>query len=238
MGNLDTYNRLRSCPIEAQKPISAGRLKGMTDINPMWRIKAITEEFGEPGFGWTIKIVRTWVEDGAAGEKTANVEIELRVKRNGEWSEPIPGIGGAMLIENERNGPHTCDECYKKAFTDAQSVAFKALGLAADIYFAKDPDSKYPTGDQSGETAPFAPVHKQQTPLLPQLTYEQALSLMLTTGKYPGMTLSQIYKTDIGYIKELGSSPDTDPRVLQAIAMINAEIARFQTEKASKPAGG
>ena len=233
MGNLDLYNRLRTCPPEAQKPITAGRLKGMTDINPMWRIKAITDRFGKPGFGWTLKVVRTWVEEGASGERTANVEIEFRYKdgETGEWSEPIPGIGGSMLVENERNGPHTCDECFKKAYTDAQSVAFKTVGLAADIYFAKDPDSKYPTGDQSGDTKPFAPVHSQPQPLLPPLTYKQALDLMLTTGKYQGHTLAQIYKSDVAYINELGRSPDTPPRILEAIGIINAEIARFREEK-------
>lgn len=233
MGNLDLYNSLRSCPHEAQKPITAGRLKGMTDINPMWRIKAITDRFGKPGFGWTLKIVRTWVEEGAAGERTANVEIEFRYKdeNTGEWSAPIPGIGGSMLIENERNGPHTCDECYKKAFTDAQSVAFKTLGLAADIYFAKDPDSKYPTGDQNGDILPFSPVHKPQVQS-PQMTYEQALSFVLPSGRYPGLMMSEIYKTDIEYINELGRSPDTDPAVIQAISIINAEIKKARAKKA------
>lgn len=51
MGNLDIYNVVRSVPSEAQKPILAGRLKGMTDVNPMWRIKTLTELFGACGFG-------------------------------------------------------------------------------------------------------------------------------------------------------------------------------------------
>lgn len=139
-----------------------------------------------------------------------------------------------MFVENESKGIHTCDECYKKALTDAISVACKALGVAADIYFAKDPDSKYPTGDQSGDTDPFPQVHSQQ-PLLPQLTYEQALNLMLTTGKYPGLTLAQIYKTDIEYVNELGRSPDTDPIVVQAVSIINAEIKKARE---AKKAGG
>ena len=35
MDNLEIYNSLRQVPQNAQKPIQAGRLKGMTDINPM-----------------------------------------------------------------------------------------------------------------------------------------------------------------------------------------------------------
>ena len=235
MENMELYTKFRACPPEAQKPITAGRLKGKTDINPMWRLKVLTEQFGPCGIGWVYKIVRTWIDDGNGAEKIANVEIELKIKYCGEWSEPIPGIGGAMFVENESKGIHTCDECYKKALTDAISVACKALGVAADIYFDKDPDSKYHTedqlGNQSGDTSPFPQVHPQQS-LLPQLTYEQALNLMLTTGKYPGLALSQIYKTDIEYINELGRSPDTDPRVLQAISIINAEIKKARAKKA------
>ena len=41
--NLSIYERVRSVPAEAKKAIEAGRLKGKSDINPMWRIKALTE---------------------------------------------------------------------------------------------------------------------------------------------------------------------------------------------------
>lgn len=152
--NLELYDKFRVCPKEAQKPIAAGRLKGMTDINPMWRIKALTEAFGPCGIGWTTKILNTWIDEGSDGERIANVHIALRIKYNGEWSEPIEGIGGAMQISSERNGLHTDDECYKKAYTDAMSVACKALGIAADVYWSRDPESKYQT---SAEPTPPPP---------------------------------------------------------------------------------
>jgi hypothetical protein len=173
---MELYNKFRSCPKEAQKQIQAGRLKGKTDINPMWRLKMLTEAFGPCGFGWTLRIVRMWIEDGAEKrqyndcgeligsnvEKTANVEIALRVNYKGEWSEDIPGIGGAMFVELESRGFNTEDEAYKKAYTDAISVACKALGIAADIYFANDPDSKYYTNTQ-GQTQPQSkPAQKPQ----------------------------------------------------------------------------
>lgn len=155
--NLELYDKFRVCPKEAQKPISAGRLKGMTDINPMWRIKALTEAFGPCGIGWTTKILNTWIDEGSDGERIANVHIALRIKYNGEWSEPIEGIGGAMQISSERNGLHTDDECYKKAYTDAMSVACKALGIAADVYWSRDPESKYQTASPAPEEQPPAP---------------------------------------------------------------------------------
>lgn len=142
MNNLELYEKVRAVPKEAQKTIAAGRLKGMTDINPMWRIKTLTEQFGICGFGWKTEIVNKWIEDGADGEKTANMQIRLFVKIGDKWSDGIEGVGGSLLVSNEKNGAHTDDECYKKAYTDAISVACKALGIGADVYFSKD-STKY-----------------------------------------------------------------------------------------------
>lgn len=53
--NMSIYNAVRSVPNEAIKPISAGRLKGFSDINPMWRIKKLTEMFGPCGVAGGMK---------------------------------------------------------------------------------------------------------------------------------------------------------------------------------------
>lgn len=140
--NLDLYNRVRKVPQEAIKSIAAGRLKGMSDINPMWRIKRLTEEFGVCGFGWKYEIIRMWNENGGNGVISSFVHINLFVKMNGEWSEAIQGIGGSSFVTNEKNGLYTSDECFKMALTDAISVACKALGMGADVYWDKD-STKY-----------------------------------------------------------------------------------------------
>ena len=141
--NLDIYEKLRAVPNEAKKPISGGRLKGMTDINPMWRIKSLTEQFGPCGIGWYYEIKDRWLETCMAKDEiTANVNINLYVKVDGEWSKPIPGIGGSMLVASERNGLYVNDECYKMALTDALSVACKSLGMGADVYWQSD-NTKY-----------------------------------------------------------------------------------------------
>lgn len=137
MGNLDLYNRVRVVPEEAKKTIKGGRLNGMTDINPMWRIKVLTSEYGPCGIGWFYKPVKKWTEQ-AGGETVAFVDIELFVKVDGEWSQPICGTGGSKLSQNERNGLFVSDECYKMATTDAISVACKQLGIGADVYFGAD----------------------------------------------------------------------------------------------------
>lgn len=156
MENMDIYNKLRAVPQEAIKPIAAGRLKGMSDINPMWRIKALTETFGTCGFGWKYEITKQWLETGTDNEIRAFVNINLFVKVDGEWSEAIPGTGGSSLTTVERNGAYVSDEAYKMALTDALSVSCKALGMAADVYWAND-RTKY-TAAQQTRTAHQPPV--------------------------------------------------------------------------------
>ena len=71
MNHMDIYEAVRTPPQEALKAIEAGRLKGMTDINPMWRIKALTERFGPCGIGWKPVITRQWTENGSDGTMAA-----------------------------------------------------------------------------------------------------------------------------------------------------------------------
>ena len=148
MEKMDIYNRVRSVPDEAKKAISSGRLKGMTDINPMWRIKKLTEEFGPCGIGWWTKVTDRWTE--TVGDETcAFVDLELYIKVGDEWSKPITGSGGSKLATKERSGIYVSDECYKMAETDALSVACKKLGIGADVYFSTDRTKYSQTVDDS-----------------------------------------------------------------------------------------
>ena len=178
MDNLTLYNKVRSVPTEAKKEILAGRLKGKTDINPMWRIKTLTEQFGMCGIGWVAPIVRTWLDEGADGEEIANVEILLKVKVDGAWSEGITGIGGSMFISNERSGKYTDDDCYKKAYTDAISVACKSLGVGADVYYSKD-TTKYDARNGENPQKPTPPPQAPKTPQnAPFVSQRQAIANM------------------------------------------------------------
>lgn len=140
--NLAIYNSVRAVPHEALKTIAAGRLKGMSDINPMWRIKCLTERFGMCGVGWKYVITSQKLEPGGNEEVAAFVNIDLFVKIKGLWSDAIPGTGGSSFVAAERSGLHVSDECFKMALTDAISVACKALGVGANVYWDKD-RSKY-----------------------------------------------------------------------------------------------
>lgn len=135
--NLKIYNAVKKVPKEAQRPITGGRLKGKTEINPMWRIKALTEQFGPCGIGWYYEVVRQWLEPSGS-EVAAFVNIQLYIKVGDEWSKPISGVGGAMFVEQQKGGAYVSDECYKMATTDAISVACKQLGIGADVYWEAD----------------------------------------------------------------------------------------------------
>ena len=164
--NMRIYNAVRAVPTEAIKPITAGRLKGKSDINPMWRIKKLTEQFGPCGEGWYTDGVRYWtVIQEKSLEMAVFCELQLHTKGENGWSAPIYGIGGNTVIAAEKNGLYLDDEAYKKAYTDALSVACKALGIGADVYWQSD-RTKY-----SGVTEPEA-----RQPAAVQFDYRAALT--------------------------------------------------------------
>lgn len=147
--NMLIYENARAVPNEAKKTIGAGRLKGFTDVNPMWRIKKLTELFGACGVGWWYEITEKRLEKADNGEVKAFVDILLYYgdPETGETSKGIPGTGGSSFISNERSGQYVSDECFKMALTDALSVAAKALGVGADVYFDKDRTKYSPNAD-------------------------------------------------------------------------------------------
>lgn len=159
---MEIYEAAREVPGTAKRMITGGRLKGKTDINPMWRIKKLTELFGPCGIGWKYEIVRMWTETGNDGEATANVNINLFYRKEDGWSEAIPGVGGSMLVAKEKGGMFTSDECYKMALTDAISVSCKALGIGADVYWSGDvtkyTDQREETVGLPGRAGNHAPV--------------------------------------------------------------------------------
>lgn len=135
--NLAIYTAYAEPPETALKTIGAGKLKGFTDVNPMWRIKALTELFGPVGFGWYTKTIRQWLETGPDGRTAAFCDIELYVydAAAGKWSMPIEGTGGSMFVNIFKGNPESSDEAFKMAYTDAVSVACKSLGIAANVYW-------------------------------------------------------------------------------------------------------
>lgn len=140
---ISIYESLSRPPKDALKEIGGGKLKGMTDINPQWRYKVMTEKFGLIGVGWKYEVQKLWTEQGAGGEVLAFAQVAVFVKDGENWSDPIEGIGGSKLVALEKGAPVSNDEGYKMAVTDAFSTALKMLGVAADIYAGRWDGSKY-----------------------------------------------------------------------------------------------
>lgn len=204
--NLRYYELLRKVPQEALKPIMAGRLKGKSDINPVWRIQAMTNAFGACGIGWKYEITKQWQETYGQ-EVKAFTNINLYIKVDGEWSEPIPGTGGATLVEMSKSGAYVNDEGFKMSLTDALSVSMKALGVAADVYFASDAskslyDTKYDQQSYVAQQPVQQPVHQvQQTQFVGEAQYKGEIAacadmnaLMAVWQKYPQLQGDKVFR--------------------------------------------
>lgn len=174
MENMSLYEAVRAVPGIAKKQFNNGSFSG-TDINPMWRIKTLTEQFGPCGIGWYYEVVSERAE--TYGDTVmAIVDLKLYIKVDGEWSKPIYGTGGNCLVKVTKQGARPSDEGYKMALTDALSVACKALGIGADVYFEKD-KTKYTAANIQPEPLPedaFQPGDK----------IEQAFSASLAISKW------------------------------------------------------
>jgi hypothetical protein len=163
MTDMEWFEAKSRPPKDALKAISGGRLKGMTDIKPQWRNKAMTELYGLCGFGWKYTIDKQWSETCSTGEVMCFVNISLFIMVDGAWSDAIPATGGSQIVELEKNYDYrnkqdtpdepkkvqyANDEGYKMALTDALSVAMQRIGIAGAIYEGLWDGSKYKTVEQ------------------------------------------------------------------------------------------
>ena len=184
MDNMWIYEQGRSVPVEAQKAFSNGSFSG-TDINPMWRIKKLTELFGPAGIGWYYEVLSERAE--TYGETVmAIVDINLYVKVDGEWSKPIYGTGGNQLVQVFKSGAKPSDEGYKKALTDALSIACKALGIGADIWYSRDPSAVDPTSKYAEKyTQPAQPAPATVKAAPAQVPKTEAPAAVATSAAVP-----------------------------------------------------
>jgi hypothetical protein len=162
--NMRFYGLVQDTPQEAQKAFNNGRFSG-TDINPMWRIKKLTEIFGPAGFGWWTQNEKYVFEScEATGEIAVFCTLELVVvdPETETVSKPITGVGGNKFVVAQKSGKYCNDEAYKMAYTDALSIACKALGFSHDIYFASDRTKYTMSGDSQPQSsnipAPTEPI--------------------------------------------------------------------------------
>lgn len=162
--NLRFYELARAVPKEAQKAFNNGKFSG-TDINPMWRIKKLTELFGPVGIGWYAEVVSREIRKADNGVECAFVATNLYIKDKGEWSKPIYGEGGNTFVAQTKNGMSVSDEAYKMAYTDALSNSAKALGIGADIWWSNDKEhsTKYDLQQERSKEVTEQPNTEQKT---------------------------------------------------------------------------
>lgn len=141
--NLAVWDKVKHPPIEALSKIKGGRLSGNTNISPQWRYKIMTETFGVCGIGWKYEVVNKQKEEVSNDQIIVFVDINLFIKIDEKWSEPIPGNGGSFLIAKETNKMFSCDEAFKMATTDALGTAMKLIGVGSDIYMGMHDGDKY-----------------------------------------------------------------------------------------------
>lgn len=194
--NMKLYEAVRTVPENAKKTISAGRLKGMTDINPMWRIKSLTEQFGACGVGWYIEPLFHWEEE-VDDEVCVFVELNLYVKYGDEWSKPIYGVGGSKLASKEKKGLYVNDECYKMATTDAISVACKSLGMGADVYWQND-NTKYNDVKKEADDLVTSPITKSHIEIIELKAKDFNVNIEDITKRYGKEKLEDLTEADYG----------------------------------------
>lgn len=151
--NMRFYVQVQDTPKEAQKSFNNGRFSG-TDINPMWRIKMLTQMFGPVGIGWWTENEKyVFEESEATGETAVFCTLQLRYvdPETKEVSHPVSGIGGNKFIVSQKTGKYCNDEAYKMAYTDALSIACKSLGFSHDIYYQNDRTKYTMSGDNQPE---------------------------------------------------------------------------------------
>lgn len=119
---------------------------------------------------------------------------------------PVSKEGKKILTEGQATG--VCITYLRRYSLNA------ALGINGDA----DTDGSY--ADDAEDDTP--------------LTYETALDFIITFGKHSGKTMKEIYKTDRDYINWLAGGEKTDPKIKEAIGIINAKIAENNQKKDAK----
>lgn len=171
------WTAVATVPVDKLKKIEFGPLKGKSDINPQWRIKAMTEVYGLCGIGWYHELAERWTETAHNGVIMAFCKVNVYINiGGGEWSKPICGIGGNELVSIARGELKQSDEGWKMAYTDGLGTALKSIGVASEIYEGNFDGSKYQKQNQ------------QATAKTPELTLADKINAIADTAKAAGIT--------------------------------------------------
>ena len=232
--NMKYYNQLTTPPAEAVKPISGGNLKGKSDINPQWKIEAMTATFGPCGIGWKFNITDEKTFQCGDGQILLFLTVALMYHDGECWSEPVYGCGGDFIIEKNKNGLVPNDEAYKMCLTDALGNAMKCIGVAGDVYRGFW-DSKYGRSNRTQEQTSTSKAQAQATgDKFVRITPQGVVMVAMSDGKNESgqqmVKYKDIHELTIDELEKMAKTPQYK-LAHQAIKNLLAEIA--PQEKAS-----
>ena len=180
------------------KTIQFGALKGKSDINPQWRVKAMTEVYGMCGIGWAHREAERWTTACDNGEVLAFCKVEVKIVNGDKWSEPIVGIGGNKIVSIANGKPKPNDEGWKMAYTDALGTALKSIGVASEIYEGNFDGSKYLNPPTSATPEPLPTITEDEVVKAINWGFEkdktgkETLDIFVTKKTIPGDVAKRI----------------------------------------------
>lgn len=196
--DINNYKALSSPPDDALKKIEGGNLKGKSDINPQWRIEALTAQFGLCGVGWKFEILDKTIYPIDGGEILLYMTIALYIKDGEKWSDPIIGCGGDFIRVRNKNGLVANDEAFKMCLTDALGSAMRNIGVAADVYRGFY-DTKYKRQNeqpyqkqQSENNSTSSPKNSPKVQKAPDKVTEKQLENLRVAAKKKGVDIAAI----------------------------------------------
>lgn len=143
--NLEVWNLVQDTPKEFLKQIPGSSGKQLTEINPTYRVKKMTEAFGPLGIGWKYQIARDL--NGNLIERTEaslvnnqivfyKVLVEVYIRYENEWVKAAEQWGSAELIEVFNSGKvaDKMNDAHKSAMTDALGKLLSHFGVGSDVY--------------------------------------------------------------------------------------------------------
>ena len=111
------------------------------------------------------ELINQKIYEGDANGRFVYYRLSFFLQETGDLTATISANSRYRLWVNGQpvSSVHIDDEAYKKAYTDAISVACKALGFAADVYYRED-ETKYGSCRQDAPAPAPAPAPQVQEP--------------------------------------------------------------------------
>lgn len=223
------WTQVSRVPVDKLKTIGFGALKGKSDINPQWRIKAMTETYGLCGIGWYHELNKNWTETAPNGSVMAFCLVNVYIKDNGEWSKPICGMGGNEIVSIAKGELKQSDEGWKMAYTDALGTALKSIGVASEIYEGNFDGSKYQKTDQPATTDKLEPPKKE--PEKPkEKTFNEKCAELPTIAKAHGIDDFGDFATFTGISKGMETRQNNLNMYVSEPVIFLEEINRYLKE--------